>query len=60
MMTNFRSPGLALVLALASIAQVAQAQDSVDLDVLSRIRDEGFRRSQVMETLGYLSDEIGP
>lgn len=34
--------------------------DEVDLDIISKIRDEGFNRSQVMETLRHLSDNIGP
>jgi len=29
-------------------------------DLVTRIRDEGLNRSQVMETLSYLSDVIGP
>lgn len=29
-------------------------------DPISRIREEGLKRSQVMETLSYLSDVIGP
>ena len=29
-------------------------------DPIARIRDEGLNRSQVMETLGYLTDVIGP
>src|ERR1700687_905282 len=29
-------------------------------DAIVRIRDEGMNRSQVMETLSYLSDVIGP
>lgn len=29
-------------------------------DPIERIKDEGMRRSQVMDTLGYLSDVIGP
>ena len=29
-------------------------------DPVVRIRDEGLKRSQVMETLAYLSDVIGP
>ncbi len=36
------------------------AVEPVDLDAVTRIRDEGFRRSQVMETLRYLTDRIGP
>ena len=29
-------------------------------DVMARIRDEGMNRSQVMQTLSYMSDVIGP
>ncbi len=36
------------------------ADEAVDLDVVTRIRDEGFNRSQVMETAEYLCDVIGP
>ncbi len=36
------------------------AEERVDLVTINRIRDEGLRRSQVMETLRVLSDEIGP
>jgi hypothetical protein len=35
-------------------------EERIDLGVLARIRDEAFNRSQVMETVGYLSDVIGP
>ena len=38
---------------------VAAAQEPVDLDVVSRIRDEGLNRSQVMATARVLTDEIG-
>ncbi len=31
-----------------------------DYDMLGRIRDEGFRRSQVMAIVGHLTDSIGP
>ncbi len=34
--------------------------DNVDLGIVTRIRDEGFHRSQVMATVGYLTDRIGP
>jgi len=33
---------------------------SAPQDVLDKIKDEGMNRSQVMQTLGYLSDVIGP
>jgi len=37
----------------------ALAEEPVDLEMVSRIRDEGFHHSQVMETVRHLSDEIG-
>lgn len=37
-----------------------QVPEAVDLDMLQRLRDEGFRRSQVMDTLAHLTDVIGP
>src|SRR5438067_2547868 len=36
------------------------AQEKVDLDMLTRIRQEGFRHSQVMTTASELDDRIGP
>jgi hypothetical protein len=46
---------------LGSLAlSVAGAEEPVDLDMVTRIRDEGFRRSQVMDTVRHLTDEIGP
>ena len=38
----------------------AFAQDGVDDDVVARIREEGFQRSQVMETIEYMTDVLGP
>jgi hypothetical protein len=49
----------ALVLALFIATPWAQSE-SVDFDAVHRIKDEGFERSQVMETLGYLTDIHGP
>jgi carboxypeptidase Q len=40
-------------------SSLALAQE-VDLGTLTRIRQEGFRRSKVMDTLGDLTDRIGP
>ena len=37
----------------------AWAEEAVDLDMVTRIRAEGFERSQVMETLSHLTEEIG-
>jgi carboxypeptidase Q len=36
------------------------AQDRPDLTVVSRIKAEAFENSQVMDTLGYLTDVYGP
>jgi carboxypeptidase Q len=37
-----------------------RAATASELDALGRIRDEGFRRSQVMKIVGHLTDNIGP
>jgi len=49
-----------LVLAAFSSAPVATAQEPVDLDVVARIRAEGFKNSQVMDTIWHLTDRYGP
>ncbi len=53
----------ALLLALGSVllpANPAAAQERVDLDVIARIREEGFQRSQVMDFAWYMTDVLGP
>ena len=52
-----RTPALVLA---ALAAAPALAQEKLDWATLGRIRDEGFRRSQVMETAGQLTDVHGP
>lgn len=37
----------------------ARAEEPVDLDAINKIRYEGFKQSQVMDTLKYISDVIG-
>jgi hypothetical protein len=49
-----------LALALALPALPARAEEPVDLSMMTRIRDEGLRHSQVMDTLFNLTDVIGP
>lgn len=44
----------------AEVAAVQPAVESLDLGMYSRIRDEGFYRSHVMEFSGALFDDIGP
>ncbi|MDT5272007.1 MAG: hypothetical protein QOH49_4193, partial [Acidobacteriota bacterium] len=38
----------------------SQAQPTPTPDVIERIKDEGLNRSEVMKTLEYLTDVIGP
>jgi hypothetical protein len=46
---------------LATLAVPAlPAEERVDLDMITKIRDEEFRHSQVMETASELMDRIGP
>src|ERR1043166_5950426 len=37
-----------------------QPQEKIDLDVVNRIKQEELHHSRVMETVGYLTDVIGP
>jgi len=46
--------------ALVLTSAVATAQEKVDRDAASRIRDAALNHSQIMETVGYLSDVVGP
>ena len=40
-------------------AAIARAEEPVDLDLVNRIRDEGFHHSQVAEIATHLTDVIG-
>ena len=52
---------LALAASLAGLALApALAQEKLDWALSGRIRDEGFRHSQVMETAAQLTDVHGP
>lgn len=48
-----------LIFCLTAIAQVAQVE-KVDLEMMKKIREEGMQRSQVMETLSWMTDVNGP
>src|SRR5882672_11088556 len=52
----------ALLLPYAAFSQQAgvEVQQPASNDPIVRIKDEGMNRSQVMQTLSYLSDVIGP
>ena len=47
-----------LIFCLAVSAQVSQVE-KVDLEMMKKIREEGMQRSQVMETLSWLTDVHG-
>jgi hypothetical protein len=47
------------ILVLALVVPATFAEESVDLDVLQRIRAEGFRDSKVMEAADELTNGIG-
>ena len=50
-----------LLVPYVALAQQPQGPQQLDPnDPIARIRDEGLNRSQVMHTLSYLSDVIGP
>ncbi|MDQ3516173.1 MAG: M20/M25/M40 family metallo-hydrolase [Gemmatimonadota bacterium] len=51
---------LILLAVLGPTAALSQMPERVDTAVVTRIRDEGFNRSQVMETVSWLTDVYGP
>lgn len=51
---------LTAAIVISMLAMPSIARDDVNLDVMNKIRDEGFNRSQIMKTLKHLSDNIGP
>lgn len=54
---SFIFPGVS---SLHAQSQSAPAPSATQTDPVARIKDEGMNRSQVMETLSYLTDVIGP
>jgi hypothetical protein len=54
------APLLETTLAGQSAAAPASAGEPLDYDAIYRIKDEALNRSQVMETLSYLTDVHGP
>ena len=49
----------ALLLPAIALGQAAPAVYTAPKEVIDRIRDEGMNRSQVMQTLSYMTDVIG-
>lgn len=50
---------VAAVISAPAVLRAAEPE-TVDLDVVTQIRQEGFRNSQAMQILGELTDRIGP
>jgi hypothetical protein len=59
-----RSTAILLIISsflFSSVTAIAQTQqEKLDLDAIAKIKDEGVKRSQVMEILSYLTDVSGP
>ncbi len=51
---------LTIVLCTILIPAAPSQQETVYWDVVGKIREEGFKRSQVMDLVGYMSDVLGP
>ena len=48
-----------LVLAILTGAMAAQVPETVDYDMVARIRAEGLQRSQLADTFSYMTDVLG-
>ena len=53
-------PALCAALLISSPAGHAQSAESVDLDAITRLKAEGFERSQVMDIAWWLTEVHGP
>ena len=52
---------VALLMSAPAAAQVATpTSEKVDYDAIYKIKEEGFQRSQVMDTASWLTDVYGP
>src|SRR5471032_2751093 len=59
-MMRMKRPMLALGFALAISVPTLCAQEAVNETVIAQIKAEAFQRSEVMDTLSWLSDVYGP
>ncbi len=50
----------ALVSVLSFIIPAVSAEETVDLDAVTKIRDQGFRHSKVMDYAWHLTEGVGP
>jgi carboxypeptidase Q len=51
---------VAVAVVLSGVLSVAQSSEPVDLDAVTRIKAEGFERSQVMDVAWWLTEVHGP
>jgi hypothetical protein len=58
--TLLSSPGAQAPPLVPAGAGASVAAERVDLDAIYRIKEEGLQRSQVMDTIWYLTDVYGP
>jgi len=49
-----------LAVVLLILPSALTTQETVDWEVVSKIREEGLQRSQVMDMVGYMADVLGP
>ena len=57
---QFAAAVLLFTLIVPYVAFGQQPQQPAEDPIIARIKDEGMNRSQVMQTLSYLADVIGP
>jgi hypothetical protein len=55
-----RLNSFALVSALCFLVPIVSADEPIDLDAVTKIRDQGFRHSEVMDLVWHLSEGVGP
>ncbi len=56
-----RAAAMAIVLGMLLVLPLAgQSQETVDLQAIYKIKEEGLQRSKVMEVASYLTDVYGP
>jgi hypothetical protein len=59
-MTRIRVFSLFVFLSIAIPIVAQMPQEKVDLDAIYKIKEEGLNRSQIMDTVSYLTDVYGP
>ncbi len=55
-----RFSAIVFVFSLFLLAPLVSAEEPVDLDAVTKIRDQGFRQSEVMDLAWHLSEGVGP